>query len=395
MENQQPLCVVQKEDTQTCRVLLTKLGLFDPSKRIVKISGEPRNGLPLRVSSLTPDHIKQFNFSFEIREVAMSSHLNPKRPLSPYQRLLASLTECVSRESLDLSIIGDTPCKWERFGDLVLLPHNSFTSGDWGKCSGLWEGVCSALGCARLAKNAPVSNDEYRESRAVLLRGDNGWVKHSENGIVYCYDVTKCMFSSGNISEKLRLSRLDCSDEVVVDLFAGIGYFTLTYLAHCGAKRLHACEWNPSALKCLEASLIENGVRDRCVIHAGDNRLVAPVGVADRVNLGLLPSSECSWHTACRCLKPSGGIIVVHGNVNSLQVEQRLLNLVTLVKDRYSAKEVWGMWSRMVQTTFQDLLSRSDQLISWEVTVARLEHVKSYAPHIDHLVAELACRPCS
>lgn len=39
-------------------------------------------------------------------------------------------------------------------------------------------------------------------------------------------------------------------------------------------------------------------------------------GVADRVNLGLIPSSEDAWPVACQVLKPSGGILHVHGNVN-------------------------------------------------------------------------------
>ena len=391
MNSQQLLFVIRKEDTQTCRAILTKFGLFDASKRIVTIPGEPQNGIPITADSVSADNLKQFNFSFEIRQLSTLSPLKHK-PVSPYERLLATLTECVCKENLDLSILKEVPNKWERLGDLVLLPHSSFKSGAWSRCPGLWEGVCAALLCGRLARNAPISNDDYRQSQAVLLWGDTSWVEHTENGIVYCYDVTKCMFSSGNISQKLRMSHLDCSDEIVVDLFAGIGYFTLTYLVHCGAKLVHACEWNPNALQALEASLTENGVRDRCVIHAGDNRLVAPVGVADRVNLGLLPSSEGSWETACRCLKPTGGTVVVHGNVNSLRVEPRLLHLATAVKDSYPAKEVWQLWSRMVQTNFQNLLDCLEQLGSWEVAVARLEHVKSYAPRIDHLVVELACR---
>lgn len=60
--------------------------------------------------------------------------------------------------------------------------------------------------------------------------GDDGWVTHQENGIVYSFDATKCMFSSGNLSEKRRMAHLDCRDEIVVDLFAGIGYFTLPFL---------------------------------------------------------------------------------------------------------------------------------------------------------------------
>lgn len=37
----------------------------------------------------------------------------------------------------------------------------------------------------------------------------------------YEFDVTKCMFSSGNITEKLRVAGFDCRGETVVDLFAG------------------------------------------------------------------------------------------------------------------------------------------------------------------------------
>lgn len=60
--------------------------------------------------------------------------------------------------------------------------------------------------------------------------GEDGLVEHQENGIIYSFDATKCMFSFGNFSEKLRMARLDCQDEVVVDLFAGIGYFVLPFL---------------------------------------------------------------------------------------------------------------------------------------------------------------------
>jgi len=40
----------------------------------------------------------------------------------------------------------------------------------------------------------------------------------------YTYDVTQCMFSVGNITEKLRIASLDCTGETVVDMFAGQWY---------------------------------------------------------------------------------------------------------------------------------------------------------------------------
>ena len=44
----------------------------------------------------------------------------------------------------------------------------------------------------------------------------------------------------------------------------------------------------------------------RCKVLHGDCTRVAPRGVADRVMLGLLPSSEDSWPAAVAALKPSG-----------------------------------------------------------------------------------------
>ncbi len=57
-------------------------------------------------------------------------------------------------------------------------------------------------------------------------------------------------------------------------------------------------------------------VSSRCVCFK-----VCPSGVADRVNLGLVPSSEEGWITACRALKSDGGILHIHGNVTSRDKE--------------------------------------------------------------------------
>jgi tRNA wybutosine-synthesizing protein 2 len=56
------------------------------------------------------------------------------------------------------------------------------------------------------------------------------------------------MFSAGNAPERHRVAKFRCEGEVVVDMYAGIGYFTLPYLIHAGAQLVHACEWNPNAV---------------------------------------------------------------------------------------------------------------------------------------------------
>ena len=55
--------------------------------------------------------------------------------------------------------------------------------------------------------------------------------------------------------------------KTVVDLFAGIGYFTLAYLKHAGAEHVYACEWNPAAVQALTKNLVLNNIEPtRCTI---------------------------------------------------------------------------------------------------------------------------------
>ena len=164
-------------------------------------------------------------------------------------------------------------------------------------------------------------------------------------------------------------ARRSAGEEVIVDLFAGIGYFTLPILVHSRPRLVFACEWNPAAVEGLRAGLKANGVPpERCSVLEGDNRVVAPVGVADRVLLGLIPSSEGSWRTAVLCLKEEGGVMHVHGNV------------------REGGE---GEWMRYVEERMSGLAEEEGR--GWEVKVRHLEKVKWYAPRVRHVVADVMC----
>jgi len=207
------------------------------------------------------------------------------------------------------------------------------------------------------------------------------------------------MFSWGNITEKLRVAQFDCSSEVVVDLFAGIGYFTLPYLVHARASKVIACEWNPASVEALTKNLELNNVDlSRCEILQGDNRETCPVDCADRVNLGLIPTSEASWPQAVNALrKETGGFLHIHANVDCA------------AKQSTTRPREWSEWAEYAREKIKDLLNaRSDaaragasasgsgsSVEEWTVSVEHLEHVKSYGPRVDHVVLDLECRPSS
>ena len=93
---------------------------------------------------------------------------------------------------------------------------------------------------------------EFREPGHTLLYGTDTVTVHKENGIRYKLDLEMLMFSAGNINERIRMSRLE-DVGLVVDMFAGIGYFSLPIAKYTGS-RVMAIEKNPASY----AYLVQN-----------------------------------------------------------------------------------------------------------------------------------------
>ena len=221
------------------------------------------------------------------------------------------------------------------------------------------------------------------------------WITVTEQGIRQSFDMTKVMFSRGNISEKIRYGRLVQTDDLVLDLYAGIGYFTLPALIHGHAKHVTCCEWNPDAIVALKYNLQDNHVvSDRVTIYPGDCRRTIqrdhPVVLQnrfDRICLGLLPSSEGGWSSAVLALrKDIGGWLHVHGNVPPHEMPQ------------------WSQW--LSQSLRRLLLGSTNShhvnvtldkecnvYNDWMVLVVHVEKVKSFAPNVNHYVADVFIGP--
>lgn len=164
-----------------------------------------------------------------------------------------------------------------------------------------------------------------------------------------------------------------------------------------------------------------NGVADRCQIHFGDNRKLKLSNTADRVNLGLIPSSEEGWPIACQVLrKDVGGILHIHQNVDSFSGTNPQppgsSNAETehgphpqkSVTDAQgngttgdfrgemlpsASKPEWQRWAESAETQIASLL-RQVHGKPWRTRILHVHPVKSYAPHVDHIVLDLDCRPC-
>ena len=286
----------------------------------------------------------------------------------PHGRLRESVAQLIQQKGADLSLLDALPKRWEKFADVVLFQRDSFSEEEWGSIFGpeLWTAVATALKVERIGRVSEIVG-ERREPTVEILLGEEDWVVRRENGVDYGYNLTECMFSAGNVNERRRMGEVVEEGEVVLDLYAGIGYYTLPILLHSQAEHVHCCEWNPNAVKALEVNLKANGVSSRCSVYFGDNRVTTADmgGVADRVILGLLPSSQDGYAIAMRALAQAGGVLHLHG--------------VAPAKEHSS-------WAEVVM----DQLRSTDANRSVEAGLPI--RVKSYAPHWDHVVLDVLVR---
>ena len=116
--------------------------------------------------------------------------------------------------------------------------------------------------------------------------------------------------------------------------------------------------------------------------------------------LGSIPSSEEGWATACACLKlDNGGRLHVHGNVTSSPHSTTGSHIPTSSGDTAVESSItrwhslWYIWSNSVALRIMTILNDLHEGKQWSVFVRHIQHVKSYAPHVDHLVVDLECRP--
>lgn len=144
------------------------------------------------------------------------------------------------------------------------------------------------------------------------------------------------------------------------------------------------------------------------------------------MNLGLLPSSEESWPTACQALqKLTGGYLHIHGNVdidvgdepkkdqlidstthasqksNDEKSDKTLITTTDTTTNNNTRRE-WMEWAERARKRVKEILEsdKNENIVSkeakcnaWKVEVKHIEYVKSYGPRVDHLVLDLECRP--
>jgi len=135
---------------------------------------------------------------------------------------------------------------------------------------------------------------------------------HKEHGCTYYVDVAKAYFSPRLSHEHNRVASQIKEGETIVDMFAGVGAFSILIARKHENAKTYAIDVNPEAIKYLEKNIVANRVQGKVTPILGDVRKVVKkqlVGVADRVIMNLPEKAIEYIDAACEALKPEGGIM--------------------------------------------------------------------------------------
>ena len=154
---------------------------------------------------------------------------------------------------------------------------------------------------------------DFRIRELRLLAGENKKITHHrESGCVFRVDVENTYFSPRLFFEHQRIASLVKPGETVVNMFSGVGCFSIVIAKTVNPVQVYSIDVNPTAIQCMEENVVVNRVQDSVYPILGDAKEVIESqfrGVADRVLMPLPEKALEYLPTALSALKSIGGMI--------------------------------------------------------------------------------------
>jgi len=367
--------IVRKEYAETVRSRILEEHLFDPQRSIgrddLRVYFPLAAGSETRLEEIIPEILRIDPEARSTRETSLT--IERAHPVKPYDLIRSRASGFLGPGEQGL-----LPERWEMLGDCLILKGIETLGAHMIDVARVYQSVLGAR--YTLLDEGGISGELRLPGTRVLIPPADGKfeVEHVENSIDFVLDPREVMFSSGNVDERMRIPTIvnkghlppglekdHTKGEVVLDMFAGIGYFTLPIAFHCNVHKVLAIEKNPVSYGFLRKNVLVNRVEEKVICILGDNRRVEVPSVADRIVMGYVGGTLKFLPRALEISAPEGCLVHLHDTV---PVE--------------TGRE--GLWEEAI-SIIEEAGNRGKLLSG--------RRVKSFAPRIDHVVLDIRITP--
>ena len=185
------------------------------------------------------------------------------------------------------------------------------------------------------AQTSPVSGD-FRLRELEWVAGEKrSETVYREYGCLFKVDLKKCYFSPRLSYERMRIAKLVQPKEIIINMFAGVGCYSIIIAKHSEAEKIFSIDINPHAVEYMEENIRLNKVENKIVPILGDAKEVIEKNlskIADRVLMPLPEKAYEFLETAIQALKLKGGWIhyysFEHAKKDENPIEKAKLKLI-------------------------------------------------------------------
>lgn len=337
------LCLkIPKSEGEKAIILANTLGIIDKELEIqrnqnfiyVPLLRHPSgNELKIMQSQIPTHQIAACVFQEKVKKAkTLIEHLEDRLP----PHLLASLPKAMDIVG-DIAII-EVPPELEKhkglIGEAIIETHKNVKT------------VLAKAGAVR---------GTYRLREFTMVAGEPKTATvHKEYGCQYYVDLAKAYFSPRLSYEHYRVASQVKKGETVIDMFAGVGPFSILIAKMHESVKVYAIDINPEAVELLKRNIRLNRVDDKVYPALGDARDVIEkmlVGVADRVIMNLPEKAIEFVGSACKALKAKGGIIHFYSFVKPSESLEDVKIRFAQAAEKSGRKVEKILFSRLVRET--------------------------------------------
>tara|TARA_B100000029_G_scaffold8207_1_gene8785 strand:- start:613 stop:1452 length:840 start_codon:yes stop_codon:yes gene_type:complete len=207
-------------------------------------------------------------------------------------------------------------------------------------------------------QSSPVEGDFRTRNLEILAGDDKTETEYRENGCRFIVDVEKAFFSPRLSTERERISNLVNDNEIIVNMFGGIGMFSIL-----AAKKksciVYNIDINPHASKLCEENIRLNNLKGDVISLNGDARDIIDSKLQNSANrvLMLLPERSDEFLDAAILSLKKNGILHYYSHIHADKKqdapklsEQHFLNVSSFNSRITNSKIVRPVGPRFYQT---------------------------------------------